>query len=503
MKTKKIMIVLFLASLGLFIINNKAYAATTFEEWVEATNNGQGNFEQLGQENNNNLIFNSLAILAGTAPETIEETSVIYTLNNAIASLYSNPPASSIYFAQNVIEKIGGKPAYAQGYGFEKLQPILDVWKAFRNIAYLILSLIFIFIGIAIIFRVKISPQAVITIENALPKLIGALILITFSYAIAGALIDLMYVLMALGIVILEQGGVTPRFFNFLGVDVLPPTPKNVISSGFFGLIPMFFSGKRRGLTMFGAIFGGLIGAVAGLLGGGIIGTGGGLITGLIAGPALVKLIWIVIALFLLFKLFFALIGAYIRIVLSVILGPIKIMIGALPGQKGFGDWIKNILADILVFPAVVIIAMIGVYICQLPNFKEMWIPPLIGLPEPISGHINFAKTIVGMGFLLILPNVPKMVRGAFGLSEGGFGDILKSTIPFYGGFEKMASNTAPKEMITGALTRGGDTFDGLGQKKPKLRVNIDKGRWGHFSISPQEISNKFKAAKKFFQEKT
>jgi hypothetical protein len=114
--------------------------------------------------------------------------------NSLIASLYAAPPASGVmYLADLWHNKFLGKPAYAQGVGFKGLQPILPLWRGFRNVVYLLSSLIFIIIGIMIILRVKISPQAIVTIQSAIPQIITTLILVTFSYAIAGLAIDLMY----------------------------------------------------------------------------------------------------------------------------------------------------------------------------------------------------------------------------------------------------------------------------------------------------------------------
>ena len=42
------------------------------------------------------------------------------------------------------------------------------------------------------------SPQTIVTIQSALPKIVVTLILVTFSYAIAGFMVDLVYVVMGL-----------------------------------------------------------------------------------------------------------------------------------------------------------------------------------------------------------------------------------------------------------------------------------------------------------------
>ena len=117
-------------------------------------------------------------------------------ISNLIAAMYANPPASSVEYFADLGKNLGiVKPAYAQGIGFEGLKPILPIWKAFRNIAYLFFTIIFVIMGFAIMFRVKLDPQTVISIQNAIPRVVVALILVTFSYAIAGLLIDLIYVI--------------------------------------------------------------------------------------------------------------------------------------------------------------------------------------------------------------------------------------------------------------------------------------------------------------------
>ena len=129
----------------------------------------------------------------------------------AISFLYQQRPASSIdylaYVNQNLSNKKIVKPAYAQeGYGFRVLQPILPVWKALRNVSYFVFIIAFIVYGFMIMFRVKINPQTVISIQLALPKLIATLLLITFSYAIAGLIIDFFYIIAAMGFNLLTLG---------------------------------------------------------------------------------------------------------------------------------------------------------------------------------------------------------------------------------------------------------------------------------------------------------
>lgn len=126
-----------------------------------------------------------------------------------IASLFAypflNPPASGVGATIQTLAQAGFIPkSYAaEGVGFASIRPLMNVWKAMRDVAYLLLVLVIVTIGFMIMLRTKINPQTVINVENALPKIVIALIYITFSFAIAGFLIDLMYVVMILIIAIL------------------------------------------------------------------------------------------------------------------------------------------------------------------------------------------------------------------------------------------------------------------------------------------------------------
>jgi hypothetical protein len=117
-------------------------------------------------------------------------------MNNMITMLYTPPIHTGDYF-QNLAQNFGiNKKAYAQttGTGFDSLSPLLNLWSAFRNIVYLIFVIVFIVIGLAIMLRIKIDPRTVMSIQNQIPKIIIGILVVTFSFAIAGFLIDLMWV---------------------------------------------------------------------------------------------------------------------------------------------------------------------------------------------------------------------------------------------------------------------------------------------------------------------
>lgn len=140
-------------------------------------------------------------------------------MGNMISMLYTPPLHTSDYF-QNLAQNFGiTKKAYAQttGTGFDGLKPLLGLWTAFRNIAYLVFVIVFIVIGLAIMLRVKIDPRTVMTIQNQIPKIIIGILLVTFSYAIAGFLIDMMYVSIHLtGNIIASSDSKNPNNFGIV-----------------------------------------------------------------------------------------------------------------------------------------------------------------------------------------------------------------------------------------------------------------------------------------------
>jgi len=121
---------------------------------------------------------------------------------------FVQPPASGVYYAMDSLQKVGFIPKTyaAEGIGFSGLKVYLDIWKIFRDLAYMIFVIVLIFAGFAIMFQWKIGGKTAVTLENALVKIVFAMIIINFSYAIAGFMIDLMYVVMGIIVSFLGRG---------------------------------------------------------------------------------------------------------------------------------------------------------------------------------------------------------------------------------------------------------------------------------------------------------
>src|SRR3989338_823903 len=155
-----------------------------------------------------NTTFN--AISAGILDPTGQnQSAAVPMLGRSIAMLAGRPPVQTREYLAYMAGKAGFiDQAYAQTRGgFEVLQPIQKLWIATRNVAYLITSLTLVVIGFMIMLRKKIDAQTIIGVEQALPNLVITLLLITFSYAIAGFVIDMIYFVIYFAIKLLALPG--------------------------------------------------------------------------------------------------------------------------------------------------------------------------------------------------------------------------------------------------------------------------------------------------------
>src|SRR4030043_661541 len=205
---KKIALTLLFFFLFSFILSGPIQAFSTPEttyqfQFESAVNSEEMNLQSFVYETIKAIFGSMIHVIAGplfsSGGQT--ETGMIETTISLITLFYSNPPASGVQYLADLGRKLQiVRPTYAQGEGegWGRMVPFLEIWKAFRNITYVFFVLILVFMGFAIMFRVKINPQTVFTIQSALPKVVIVLVLITFSYAIVGLLIDFMFVIISL-----------------------------------------------------------------------------------------------------------------------------------------------------------------------------------------------------------------------------------------------------------------------------------------------------------------
>ena len=353
----------------------------------------------------------------------------------------------------------GTKPSqgFGKGIGFEGLTPVLEIWRVFRNHSYMVFVLIFMIVGLGIMFRVNIDARTVMTIQNQIPKIIIALVLITMSYAIAGFLIDMMYLSIYLLVHVFDSqklGTVTNMSTPFSAIsgfggvgNLASPTAES--ASGIFrsifegtlggnlSKIVTTVAGAMLGGTsgggpfgMIGKLVGGGLGALVGQpgLGSSIGGALGGYVIGGIIGASkgpdilqfvagiIVYLIIIIAILSALFRTWISLLKAYIFILIDVIFAPFFIMGGLVPGSPGggFGSWIRSMLGNLAAFPTVLTLFLIGAAVQAhlSTDATGNFIPPLVGVQG--DDTVKNIGSLIGIGIVLIMPESIAITKAAF-----------------------------------------------------------------------------------------
>ncbi len=344
--------------------------------------------------------------------DQMKRQSVVAGLSKYVYAMYTAPPASTYAFFNDMGQTLGfiPKQVYAQGIGFAGLSSLLPIWKAFRNISYSILAIIMIAIGFMVMFRKKIDPKTVVTVQNALPKIVITLILITFSYAIVGLMIDLMYVVMFL---------VSSLIINAVNDTSIFPTDtlNRVLSSDFSIVRNALWGGFNSYKALLDFLFDGALNStefLSQILGG--LGYG---VTG-----ALLWLIFSIAFMFMSVRVFFMLLSAYIQIIIAVLTAPIQFLLEAVPGGHGFADWLKNLFCQLIVFPITAVMLLISKYLVHTSS--TTWTPPLLG-----TGSVGVSG-VIGLGLLFVTPSVVKgiqeslkakpMVNAGLGAAAGPLG---------------------------------------------------------------------------------
>jgi len=374
-----------------------------------------------------------------------------------IANIYANPPASGVQYLADIGRRLDlVPPAYAQdgGLGFEAMKLVLPIWKAFRDISYVFFVLIFVALGFAIMFRVKISPQAIITIQSALPRIIIALLLITFSYAIAGFLIDLMVILCLLiagvfrDILVDRIAEVVPiagpllqrikeLFENFFGPYAAATATIQAYAMG--AMFTTFLTAVL--LTIAGVPLGALVGAGIGAFGGPVT-AGAGATVGALAGP-IFAIIILLILLIIYIRCLWVLLKAFIGVILGIVFAPLQILVGVLPGSNTISDWFKNLIANLAVLPLMLTMFLLASF------FSFTWIFQLVQILSSGPFGLPVGDIITALGALGARDLVPFTNL----LIEAGAEGLTFFITPFIGlGILFMAPKAA--EIIQSFITR-------------------------------------------------
>ncbi|MCL5095816.1 MAG: hypothetical protein M1575_03800 [Patescibacteria group bacterium] len=365
------------------------------------------------------------------------------------SGLFVAQPASSVEYLASLGQNLGiAKPAYAQGLGFNAFSPVLKIWKAFRDLAYLGFVIIFVVVGFMIMFRKKIDPRTVVTIQESLPRIVIALLLVTFSYALAGLIIDLTTLSSRLignvfarsGLIAIPRPDITahPEFSSTEGImnqlyqaDIFSLVRPLASSEGIANRIGGdWFTAKNIGSSAMAVI-----------------------------GWLTFKVIFAILGFFVMFKIFFALLGPYVSVVLSVIFAPIQLLAGAIPGNNDtLVKWLRGLLANAAVFPVTMAMLLIAAVFKSGPDTCGLGKAPEGGwgcaenvfystsqVPTVINWWVfgiggrwgNAVGELIGFGILFTIPAVAEAVKSMLEGKELPLAQIAGQEIK--GGFGRLA----------------------------------------------------------------
>jgi hypothetical protein len=336
----------------------------------------------------------------------------------------NNPPTVDVvaHMANEWVPgyEVSDTAAYADGYDYLQSLNISDLWEQVRMIAYLVFVVVLIIAGFMIMFRQKIGGQTMITIFNTLPNVIVGLILVTFSFAIVGLVIDFGAVLMTVVGSILDV--------NNGGVMVTHPFSLMTIvfrGEDGTGIIPTNNSFQSAALiTAFAASFAVPILNIASAL------------------LAVVVFAFLGIVLFASIKVYITLLKAYVGLIIDTILAPIFLVVAVIPGKTHIGkNWFLRIIKHVMTFVGVYFFINLAIY---LFNANIDFIFPSFGSPTTGNNPVlNLVlRAVIPIALFFFAAEIPNLLsdlipadggKGA-GAAAGGVQKSI-SKIPLVGSF--------------------------------------------------------------------
>jgi len=446
-------------------------------------------------------------------------------MTNLIAKTYNIPVNTNDYVKYVASGFSIIKPAYAQTTGFDNLSALISLWKKVRDLTYLGFVLMFVLIGLGVMLRVKLDPRTVMTIQNQIPKAVVYLLLITFSYAIAGLLVDGMWVATFTGVNIITDGitctdGVT---LTQKGTVNLLDNPIHYVNRTLG--CPFDAGGaevNRSTVFRLGQVVGNTLGEIVSttilsVFGdfnnmrcawtdsstyGNCIKLGFQEVVSWIIG--FIMMLAIIVAVFVqLIRVWINLLKAYLQIILYTILGPIWILAGIIPNNQNFGFmvWVRKMLASLAIFPITIYLFLVAVVLAsdqsiQSPDIGagQVFLPPMVGNPN-IADNMGF---LLALGVILITPQVVEMTREMFKTSPSKYAPAAMAAIG-----AGMGSAMAPVKKTWGALNARDQSG---GAKGPAAfiqdKINSNASKWavdklGRFErigkIARQSHANRFR----------
>lgn len=448
MRLPKITSVIFSVLLLFFLVS--PVQATTDVTTISAQVDSSKNQNPFVRSDNSllGLIHTTSCLLIGTSSfesqcfgsqNSAPSIGLVDYLDYTLTFVMTEPPLSTKQYLASVGENLGLiKTANAQvaGSGSQVLSVVFIFWEAFRNIAYLLMALIFTITGLMIMLGRKSGTQSVLSVQAALPGFVIGLIMITFSYFIASLLADFAFLgsqvigFLFSDVIKITQQNATDLLNNFNLISIYSRFAMQSNPNSFTDLITYLGNSDQA--------IGGIIRIVASIMAGQLTGTAGSYVGGIAlqqglgqligffigAGAAQVApelivstVIYIVLLVVLMVqmgRLIFDLIKRYIVMLLLTMFSPIIFLGASFPGNgKAYESWIRNMLCQILPFPAVFGGFYFAAFFLGSGGLfgisRSVTLTPAT-MPLFAGFDLSILSLFIGYGILLGIPSIPEYI---------------------------------------------------------------------------------------------
>lgn len=417
---------------------------------------------------------------------------LVANVNNTVLA---QRPASGSEFVQDKIyaisnfgsvsAQIDSRNAYYSpgGTGFSLLRPIQGFWSWSVRIVYGFLLLIVIIIAFAIMFRQKLSGNVEVTIQNAIPAIALAMILVPLSYAISGLFIDIITVGTNATHAFLIGTPGSPGYSVFENSGDANKKLGDAPDRGYYPDDPRVDWLRARDQVDVSGTFaqaGQDLAENAALNGTTIFKTIGNIVSSLTGGnPAefawfgdIIQFIISIATLWIGIKVFVALFKHYMNMILFPVLSPFIFATVAMPGNgtKSVIDYMKVLFAASLSYIAtygmflLTIIFTSDEFLAEVPTFASgSFNPPLLGLGAigiESNTLTQLLLTLVGLGIYFSIPNTIASINKSLG-ADKPLPKFITTPWESFNESRRVMFRTAPAMGARTALTGGRLARDG------------------------------------------
>ena len=367
--------------------------------------------------------------------------------------------------SENLEDVETSSPITNSGYNYLKDNLHLDkIWETSRNIAYLGYVVIIIVVGFMIMFRKNLPGQVVVSLGNTIPQIILGLILVTFSFAIVGIIMDVgktsmkvmgsMFVsaykeenstvteedLVEIGDVgsLTDKALITAKQDGFIVSNLrkLPLIGNNLANSysGTAGTVRKIV-GQSVGIYAITALIDEVVKRVhnmhfdVNILGVDLVlDIGAETIKGIITLPLntikvglttflIRNILLLLVCLYASFKLFITMLMTYLKLFINVIFGPIQIMLGSLPGNfSSTTKWFKSVIANVFTFAGIYLVINVFAFISSAVDPSQFNFFGNKGVFWP-DWLVSLEGVILIAGYLFA-SNMPTIIGGALKIEQ-------------------------------------------------------------------------------------